>query len=32
MEKVSYGDNNQRININETQYFEGVPREQKAKL
>ena len=27
MEKVSYDDNNQRVYINKTQYFEGVPPE-----
>ena len=27
VEKVSYDDNNQRVNINKTQYFEGVPPE-----
>ncbi len=27
VEKVSYDDNNQRVQINKTQYFEGIPRE-----
>jgi len=27
VEKVTYDDNNQRVNINKTQYFEGVPPE-----
>jgi predicted helicase len=27
VDKVSYDDNNQRVNINKTQYFEGVPPE-----
>jgi len=27
VEKVTYDDNNQRVYINKTQYFEGVPRE-----
>jgi len=27
VEKVSYDDNNQRVQINKTQYFEGIPPE-----
>ena len=27
VDKISYDDNNQRVNINKTQYFEGVPPE-----